>query len=128
MLQMHEAAHMVGAKRAADATFLPPRPQHEMIDYQLAPPVEQFGYRLPAGECLEDIFLVDLDPGQRAPFGAQPVALAREFLFLREERRACGKPFIARNDRVLLQAVLLDFPYRPEWWRSHRRHRPLKIS
>jgi len=56
----------------------------------------------------------DLDPGQGAPRGAQPVALAREFLFLGEQSRARGKPFVARNDRVVLHAVLLSFECWPE--------------
>jgi hypothetical protein len=45
---MHKATHVVGAKGTADATLLPPGPQHEMIDYRLAAPVEQFGKGLPA--------------------------------------------------------------------------------
>src|SRR5436189_226815 len=40
------AVKMVGQIRAALATFLPSQPEHEMIDNQLAPTLEQISQRL----------------------------------------------------------------------------------
>src|ERR1700674_3698152 len=110
---MHKVAHVVGAERAADATLLPTRAEHEMIDDQLATPVEQVGERVPAVKSVEDIFLLDLDPGQRPPLGAQLVAPASEFLLRDEQSRARGKPFLPGNNLGIFHAVLLGSNRRP---------------
>jgi hypothetical protein len=41
-----------------------------MLDHELASPGEQIGERLLAARALEQVALVDLDPGQRPAFGA----------------------------------------------------------
>jgi hypothetical protein len=45
---------------AADAAFLPSRPEHEVLDEKLAAPGEQVGKCFPAVRPLENIGLVDL--------------------------------------------------------------------
>jgi hypothetical protein len=95
-IQVHDVAvEIVGRPGAARATLLPLRPEHEVIDDQLAAAVEEVGESLLALRPVEVIGLVDLDPGQLAPLGAQAVAQAREFLLLAQELLACGKPLIA---------------------------------
>ena len=79
-----------------------------MIDDQLAATLEQIGKGLPAVRRVEDIFLLDLDPGQCPPLGAQLVAPVREFLLLGEQSRARGKPFLAGHDLGRFHAVLLS--------------------
>src|SRR4030095_3577326 len=96
MLEMPaRAVDMVGAERAADAAFLPVRPEHEMLDHELAAPVEQVGERHLATRPVEYIGLVDLHPGQLAALGTELVALARELFLLRQQRLARGDPFPA---------------------------------
>src|SRR6266446_4585828 len=67
VLQVHEIAHVVGPERATDAALPPPGAEHEMIDDQLAAPVEQIGEGFPAVERVEDIFLLHPDPRRSAP-------------------------------------------------------------
>ena len=59
------AVNMIGQERTARATFLPflIRAEHEMIDDQLAAPIEEVGERLLALRTVEPIGLFDLDPG-----------------------------------------------------------------
>ena len=73
-----------------------------MLDQQLAAALEQIGQGLPAARPVEQIVLVDLDPGQRAPLGAQPVAGQREFLLLGKMGFARGEPLLALDDGVRL--------------------------
>ena len=71
MLDVHQGSlDVVGFERAADAAFVPARPEHEVLDDELAAAVEQIGQRLLALRRVEQIGLVDLDPGQFASFGA----------------------------------------------------------
>ena len=94
--EVNQRTHgVVEFERAADAAFRPVRAEHEVLDDELAAPVEQVGERLLAVRAVEHVVLLDLDPGQRATFGAQLVAQAGEFLFLAQEFLACGKPFVA---------------------------------
>ena len=73
---------MVGHERAARATLLPIRSEHEVVDDQLAAPVEEVGERDLALGRVENVILLDLHPGQLAPLGAQLVASPRGFLLL----------------------------------------------
>src|SRR6516165_9424590 len=70
MFEMRErAVDMVGSKRAADTAFLPAGAEHEMLDYQLAAPVEQVNQGLLAVRPVEHVGLFDLDVRQLAPLG-----------------------------------------------------------
>src|ERR1700730_6041032 len=65
MLKVHESAFdMVDVKRTAHATRLPSRSEHEMLYQQLATALEEIGQRLRAARALEDVVLLDANPGQ----------------------------------------------------------------
>src|SRR5207302_2382192 len=85
-------------KRAMRATFLPARPEHEMIDEKLALAAEQIAERHLARRPVEDVFLFDFDPGQFATLKVQVVAQFRELLFFQQEFLTGGKPLFWRND------------------------------
>jgi hypothetical protein len=53
------AIEMVGDERAVPAAFPPARAEHEVIDDELAAPVEELGERLPAAWRVESIRLLD---------------------------------------------------------------------
>ncbi len=78
-----------------------------MLHHQLAAAREQIGQRLLAFRAVEQVSLVDLDPGQRAALLAQPVARPRVFLFMRQMRFAGFEPFFTRDDFVRLHDRLL---------------------
>jgi hypothetical protein len=66
-----------------------PRSHHEVLDEELAPAIEQLGERHLARGSVEDIGLLDLDPGECATLLRQPVAEPRQFLlFASSVRRA----------------------------------------
>src|SRR5205807_3285518 len=79
------AVEMVGPKRAMLATFLPPRPEHEVIDDELALSAEQVAEGHPACRTVENVFLFDFDPGQLATLKVQFVAQFCEHLYLPSE-------------------------------------------
>src|SRR6266576_6104720 len=56
------AVEMVGPKGAVLAAFPPARPEHEMINDELAFAAEQIAERRLARRSVENIFLFDLDP------------------------------------------------------------------
>jgi hypothetical protein len=71
---------VVGTERAADAALLPIGAEHEMLDDELVSALKQVSKRLLALDRVKDICLVDRDPRQLAPLGAQPVSGSRDLL------------------------------------------------
>src|SRR6266542_3702915 len=103
MREVHKSVvDMVGQERAAWATLLPSWTKHEMINDQLAPSVEEVGERLLAVRPLEDIRLLQSDPGQLPTVPAQLIALVRELLLFPEQLFASRNPFFLGNDFVVL--------------------------
>src|SRR5262249_43799058 len=100
------AGDMIGQERATRATFYPSRAEHEMIDDQLAASVEEVGERFLAVRPLEDVLLVDLDPGQFAPLGAHPVAHPGKLFLVGQVEFARLEPFFSRYDFVVLHRCL----------------------
>src|SRR5262249_39786431 len=92
---------IVGPERAALAPGVPGRIEHEMLDDQLAAPVEQVAQGGLARRSLELIGLVDTLPRQRATQSAELVAQPGELLFLGEQLQALRQPFLTRNHPVL---------------------------
>src|SRR5205807_9134453 len=86
-----DAVEMVRPKRAMRATFLPARPEHEVIDEELALTAEQISERHLARRPLENVFLFDFDPGQLATLQVQFVAQFRELLFFNQKFLAGDK-------------------------------------
>jgi hypothetical protein len=73
----------------------------KMIDDQLAAPFKQLREGLLALGRIEDIFLLNLDPRQRAPLGGDEIAHPRERLLALEVRLACGEPLLPRYHAML---------------------------
>lgn len=59
-----DAVAVVNHEGAARATLLPPWSGHEVLHQQLPATFEQFGERAPTLGRVEDVVLVDADPGQ----------------------------------------------------------------
>jgi hypothetical protein len=79
---MHDdAVEVVGLERATFAALLPTGSEHEVIDDQLAPPVEEVGKRLLATGPIEDVLLVYSLSGKLAALTAQFIAKKGELLF-----------------------------------------------
>src|SRR5439155_19083128 len=91
----------------ADAALAPVRAEHEMLDDQLAASLEQIGESFLTIRPVEDITLLDLDPGQCPPLGAQPVAQPGEFLFLAQKLGTRRQPLFLRYGRMLLHGFAL---------------------
>jgi hypothetical protein len=88
------AVDVVGLERAARAGGVPIGVIHQVMDDELAAPLEEVGERLPAFRRVEYIRLLDLHPGQRTPFRAQAVTRPHVLLLLDQERRARRQPFV----------------------------------
>ena len=92
---------VIGHVGAALATLLPARPEHEVLDDQLAAPAEKVRERNASAPALEAVVLFDLHPRKRPAFRRERVHLAGELFFFREEFRPGGEPFGARGNRVI---------------------------
>jgi hypothetical protein len=84
----------VGPERAAGATFVPVRAEHEVVDDELAAAGEQVRQRLLAVRAIKYIGLLDLDPGQLAALSGELIAQPSEFLLFGQEALAGGEPFL----------------------------------
>src|SRR5438105_1391676 len=121
LVEVHDGAiEAVGPARAVRAAFTPARAEHEVVDDELAAPVEKFGERLPAVAAFKAVLLFHDLPRQRAPRGGELVATARERLFLRQQLPARGEPFLAGHDRVALcHAASLTCKYLLAYYHCH---------
>jgi hypothetical protein len=70
----------------------PVRPVHEVIDHELPTLREEIGQRHFARAIAEHIGFFNPDPRQRAALRGHFIAQARQLLFPREQRLACGQP------------------------------------
>src|SRR5580704_14263586 len=105
MLEVHESAFdMFDIKRTAHATRLPSGSEHEMLYEQLATAREEIGQRLRAVRALEDVVLLDANPGQIAPPGVDLIPQPGEFFLFLQEFRAGNEPLVAGNNRVMFEA------------------------
>jgi len=96
-----ETVEIVCPEGAVLATLVPVGGEHEVIDDELAPTVEELGQRLPALRPVEDVLLLHLLPRQGAPLPGELVAKPRELLLLREEFPARLDPGLVRYDPML---------------------------
>src|SRR5581483_8342620 len=94
-MEMGQMADIVDQERAERTALFPARIKHKMVDNQLAAPIEEVKQTRLAVRPLEEIQLVDLDHGQPATFGTEPVSRARGCLFLDEQGRSRGKPLVS---------------------------------
>src|SRR5437870_9401096 len=91
------AVDMIGQERAARALLVPLRTEHEVIDDQMAAPVEEVGERLLAVRPRQHVGLFDLDPGQLAALSAQFIAQPGEFLLLDQVLLSRSEPLLSGN-------------------------------
>jgi hypothetical protein len=92
------AVDVVGLERTAGAARFPIGVKHQMMDDELTASIEQVGERHLALGRVEDIVLLDLDPGQGAPLGAQAVARPHVLLLLDQKRLTRSEPLVLRHD------------------------------
>src|SRR5262249_33620934 len=85
---------VVNQIRAARAAIVPGGIEHEMVDNQLAAPVEQVEQTRLAIWPFEGVFLLDLDHRQPASFSIELVPRTGGFLFFAEQLRASSEPFL----------------------------------
>ena len=79
------AAEMVGRERAAGAAFGLVRAEHEVVDDELGPSVEELGERPAPVLGVEAVLLLHRYPRQLAAQARELVAAARELLLLLEQ-------------------------------------------
>src|SRR5881394_4658190 len=91
----------VGDRGADGAARLIRRAEHEVVDEQLRPTVEELGERLRPGLGLEAVVLLYRHPGELSPLARQLVAAARELLLLREQLLAGRIELLLCADVVL---------------------------
>ena len=89
------AVGVVGHVGAARAALLPARREHEVLHDELAAAVEQIGERLPAVGPIEDVRLVDADPGQLPAQLRDLVAAPRQVLLGGEQIAPRFQPLVA---------------------------------
>src|SRR5262245_66680487 len=90
--------HLVEEHRAAFAARRLVGPEHEVVEQELAAPVEEvYEPRLPV-RALEHVVLRDLHPRQAAALGRERVVSARELLLLRTEPLERRLPFLPSDD------------------------------
>ena len=70
------------------------------MDNELAAPVKEVREHLSAVGRVEDVLLLDLDPGQRAPLGGDEITHAGERLLVPEMRLARDEPLVAGHNLV----------------------------
>src|SRR2546427_5497016 len=106
--EVHERpVDVIREERAAPAAFLPLRREHEVVDDELAPAVEEVGERLLTVRPVEDIARLHADPGEPASLRAQLIAAPRDFLLLLEELLPGDEPLVARHDSRTIHLALL---------------------
>ena len=86
------------ARRAARATVVPLRVEHEVVDDQLRTPVEHVDEADLPVRAVEHVVLLDLDHGQLASLDVERVACLGHGLFLGQELLAGGQPFVSGGD------------------------------
>src|SRR3954451_9991174 len=94
---------------AARAAVLPLRIEHEVVDDQLTTPLEQVEEADGAVTPVERVVLLDLDHGEIAPLGVDPVAHTGELLLLRQQRGPRREPLLAGCDLGQAHRSLLTF-------------------
>src|SRR3954453_14661266 len=94
---------------AARAAVLPLRIEHEVVDDQLTTPLEQVEEADGAVRPVERVVVLDVDHGEIAPLGVDPVAHTGELLLLGQQRGARREPLLAGGDLGQAHRSLLTF-------------------
>src|SRR5580704_5453092 len=88
---------VVSEERAARAALLPLRPQHEMIEHQLALPAKQLSERFLPARRQKHIILVHFHPRQFPPLFGKRVSLPRQRFFFQKKFLTRLNPFRFRH-------------------------------
>jgi hypothetical protein len=97
-----DPVEIIGPEGTTRTTFGPIRPEHEVIDDQLAAITKQIRQSFLARYGVENIGLFYPDPGECTPLLCQSVAHPREFLLLGQMCLTLGQPLVERNYFVSL--------------------------
>ena len=92
---------VVRRERASRASLGPIRPKHKVVDEKLAASGEEFRQRHLSLLALEDVFLLQLLPGQLAQLLGHRLTCLREFLLAHQKRPARLHPLLMRNHFVI---------------------------
>src|SRR3954453_5125119 len=92
---------MVGEVGAALAALFPARPEHEVVDDQLAPAGEQVGQGLLTIRAGEMVGFVHPHPRQPAALRAQPITRGGKFLLALQVPSPRAQPLLALYHLVL---------------------------
>src|SRR5580704_11439641 len=92
----HGRIEMISEERTTRAALFPSRPQHEVIDNQLASSVKKLGQRLFSLWPLKGVWLFHLFPRQLPPLPAQFVTQLRELFLFLQQLLSRFKPLILR--------------------------------
>src|SRR5262245_27077306 len=112
----HVRVEAVGPERAVRATGLVVRTEHEVVDDQLAPTIEELSQRLRSCRRVEDVVLLDPLPRELTPSSAQLVAQPAElflaceqFLTRLDPRVAVDDPMFSHSPSLVVQPPELTF-------------------
>jgi hypothetical protein len=104
-----EAVKVIGPEGAVFAAFAPAGAEHKVVDEDLAFAGKHFGEGDFAGGAVEDVFLINPDPGELTALLGELVAEFGEFFFFEEEFFAGGEPLFLVNDFVFFEFCCGDF-------------------
>jgi hypothetical protein len=109
----NDAVEVIGDERAARASrvlLVDPvaEAEHEVVDEQLGAAVEEISKALGPISRLEDVLILDRDPGQLLPPARQLIAPSHVFLLGREQLFARRQPFLARSRLWSVIGLLLS--------------------
>ena len=104
-------ADLVDEHRTAVAARILVRPEHEVVEEQLRPPLEQVEQRRLALRTVEGVVLVDPNHRQPATLGGERVACTAGFLFLGKELVARCLPLRCGDDRGKVHNAPLTHSY-----------------
>src|SRR3954469_12548370 len=119
-MQVGGMADLVDEHAAAVAALVLVRPEHEVVEDQLAPALEQVRECDLPLRALELIVLLDLRPRQPAPLRGKLVAPPRQLLLLRPETLLRGLPFLGGHHLREIHPVLLPSAWRFCISQAHR--------
>src|SRR5262249_48304189 len=88
----------VGPERATRAALVVLRPGHDVVEDELAPPVEELGEGLPPLRRVEDVLPPDALPREIPLLPAQLVAQPRELFLPGEQRPPRLDPLVVTDD------------------------------